>query len=76
MSSVPSDKGTYQSYNGTSMATPIVAGLVGMMRAYDPEIDAATAYKILHEQGKTVNDSDKVGRVIQPKATLERLINR
>lgn len=74
MSSVPSDKGTYQSYNGTSMATPIVAGLLGMMRAYDPDMDAKTAYDLLHSNGKTVKDTDKVGRVIQPKAVLEAVI--
>lgn len=74
MSSVPSDKGSYQAYNGTSMATPIVAGLLGMMRAYDPNIDAKTAYDLLHNNGKTVKDSDKVGRVIQPKAVLEAIV--
>ncbi|MCI4667376.1 MAG: S8 family serine peptidase [Bacteroidia bacterium] len=74
MSSVPSDKGTYLAYNGTSMATPIVAGLVGMMRAYDPDMDAKTAYDLLHNYGKTVKDSDKVGRVIQPKQVLEAVI--
>ncbi len=74
MSSVPLDKGRYLAYNGTSMAAPIVAGLVGMMRAYNPELSAKEAYKILHDQGKIVSDSDKVGRVIQPKAVLQAVI--
>ncbi|MEO0898447.1 MAG: S8 family serine peptidase [Bacteroidota bacterium] len=76
MSSVPSDKGNYLAYNGTSMATPIVAGLVGMMRAYNPDLSAKDAYSILNGTGIWVNDSDKVGKVIQPKAAIEEAIRK
>lgn len=72
LSSIPGSE--YQSYNGTSMATPIVAGLVGMMRAYKPNITAPEAYKILNSTGLTSPDGSKVGKVINPKAVLERVV--
>jgi thermitase len=72
MSSVPGSQ--YQSYNGTSMATPIVSGLVGILRSLDPDISAQQAYELLRETGREVRDSGKVGRVIQPAAAVERLL--
>lgn len=70
LSSVPGSE--YMSYNGTSMATPIVSGLVGMMRAYNPDITTEEVYKILNETGTSVKDSDKVGRVINPTEALQK----
>jgi thermitase len=72
MSSVP--QSGYQSYNGTSMATPIVSGLVGLMRAYRPELTTKEAYRILHHTGQKVRDSNKVGHVIDPKSALEAVM--
>jgi thermitase len=72
MSSIPGSN--YQSYNGTSMATPIVSGLVGIMRAYRPELTTKEAYRILHHTGTKVSDSDKVGNVIDPKAAIEAVM--
>ena len=69
LSSVPGSQ--YQSYNGTSMATPIVSGLVGIMKAFNPDITAAEAYKILEETGTTVSDSEKVGKVIDPVKAIQ-----
>lgn len=69
LSSIPGSD--YQSYNGTSMATPIVAGLVGMLCAYNPDLTAEEAYRILNQTGTQVRDSDKVGRVINPLAALQ-----
>lgn len=72
MSSVPGSR--YQAYNGTSMATPIVSGLVGLMRAYRPELTSKEAYRILHHSGRKVRDSDKVGHVIDPAAALQAVM--
>lgn len=72
LSSVPGSD--YQSYNGTSMATPIVSGLVGMLKSFRPELSDKEVYQILHQTGTTVKDSDKVGRVINPKAALEQVM--
>ncbi len=72
LSSVPGSK--YQSYNGTSMATPIVSGLVGIMRAIQPDITTAEVYELLVSTGATGEDVDKVGRLIQPQAVLQAML--
>ncbi len=72
LSSVPGSG--YQSYNGTSMATPLVSGLIGMMRAFQPDLTTEQAYKILNATGTRVKDSGKVGRVINPKAALQAVM--
>lgn len=72
LSSVPGSD--YQSYNGTSMATPIVSGLVGILRAFKPDLTAEQAYKILNGTGTKVKDSDKVGKVINPRSAIGSVI--
>ncbi len=54
----------YGPKSGTSMATPVVSGLLGIMRALNPDISPEEAYEILHDTGETVSDSPKVGRLI------------
>lgn len=72
LSTVPGSK--YQSYNGTSMATPIVSGLVGVMRALAPDLDTEEVYQLIHEHGYSGEDVEKVGRMIQPARVLEQLL--
>lgn len=74
MSSIPGSK--YQKFSGTSMATPIVSGLVGMMRAFNPNITTEEVYLILNSTGKDIRDSRKVGKLIQPKAVLEQMLGK
>ena len=71
LSSVPDSK--YQAYNGTSMATPIVAGLLGMMKAFQPDLTTEQAYDILKSTGTKVNDSGKVGKVINPLEAIKQV---
>ncbi|MEM7372149.1 MAG: S8 family serine peptidase [Bacteroidota bacterium] len=71
LSSVPSSK--YQSYNGTSMATPIVAGLVGMLKSFNPDLTTEQVYDILKSSGTKVKDSGKVGKVINPLEALKQV---
>ncbi|MCB0842820.1 MAG: S8 family serine peptidase [Bacteroidetes bacterium] len=71
LSSVPGSE--YQSYNGTSMATPIVSGLIGIMKSYNPSLTAEEVHKILVNTGKQVKDSDRVGKVINPRAAIEAI---
>ena len=65
---------TYAKKNGTSMATPVVAGLLGVMRALDPNLTAEDAYAILHETGTVGEDADRVGRVVNAEAALRALL--
>ncbi len=61
----------YGPKSGTSMATPVVSGLLGVMRAVNPNLSAEEAYKILHETGETLSDTDKVGRQINASEALK-----
>lgn len=64
-------KNGYEHKSGTSMATPMVAGLLGVMRAIHPNLTAEEAYTILHETGTVVEDTERVGRVINAEAALK-----
>ncbi len=64
---------TYGTLSGTSMATPQVAGLIGLMKSLRPELTTNEAYEILNSTGIPTKDNRKTGRFIQPKAALERL---
>jgi thermitase len=64
--------GTVQ-MSGTSMATPIVAGLLGIMRALDPGISAQRAYSILRDTGTPGPDARQVGKTINPLRALRQL---
>lgn len=68
--------GEYKALNGTSMATPIVSGLLGVIRAYMPDIKAEEAYKLVNETAQTVAASKEVGRVVDPLATLEKILGK
>lgn len=70
-STFPSNK--YVSLNGTSMATPYVAGLLGVMKSVDPSLTTEKAYKILKETGINTKDTNKTGKFIQPNKVLEKL---
>ena len=63
-------KNQYKPLSGTSMSTPMVTGLLGVMRSLNPELTAEQAYTILHETGFTVADTPRVGRVINAEAAI------
>ncbi len=65
----------YKELNGTSMATPMVAGLVGLMKAFRPELTTREVYQILHESGKSLGDGRGTGRMIQAADALERIMD-
>ena len=74
MSATP--KNGYAAWSGTSMATPMVSGLIGVMRSIDPSISAQEVYTILHETGATHQDHKKVGRTIDMNAAVEAVLAR
>jgi thermitase len=67
-------KNGYKPMSGTSMATPIVSGLIGVMKALHPDLTAEQAYTILHETGITVEDTPRIGRVINAEAALQAVL--
>ena len=64
----------YDAWNGTSMATPYVAGLIGLMKSINPDLTTSQAYEILSETGIDTGDTALTGRFIQPNEALKRLL--
>lgn len=69
LSTFPGNK--YKRFNGTSMAAPFVAGMIAVLKSYNPELDTKKAYEML-----TINN--KQGRlstvpVVQPNQIVDQL---
>jgi thermitase len=73
-STIPNDK--YTAFNGTSMATPYVAGLLGLLKSLDPELDTERAYRILQETGRATGNTAETGYLIQPGAAVKALVGK
>lgn len=65
----------YKELDGTSMATPMVAGLVGLMKAFRPELTTQEVHEILYETGKSLPDGEATGRMIQSADAIERVLD-
>ena len=72
-STIPGDR--YDTYNGTSMATPYVAGLLGLMKSYRPGLTTDQAYNILQKTGKGTQQTKQTGKLIQPAKALKQLLS-
>ena len=70
-STLPGNK--YASLNGTSMATPYVAGLVGLMKSLTPELTTIEAYQILNKTGKSTKSTQETGKLIFPAEAVKSL---
>ncbi len=68
--------GDYKLLSGTSMATPVVTGLLGIMRSIHPSLTAADAYGILHDTGTEVEATPMVGRVINAETAIRATLAR
>lgn len=64
----------YDAWNGTSMATPYVAGLLGLMKSLNPDLTTEQAYKILKETGMDTGSTDLTGRFIQPANAVSSVL--
>jgi thermitase len=73
-STIPSNK--YASFNGTSMATPYVAGLLGLMKSIKPKLTTKDAFELLKNNGKNTRDTKFTGQFIQPGNAVKALVER
>jgi thermitase len=64
-------KNEYKTLNGTSMATPYVSGLVGVMKSINPDLSTKEVYRILNESGISTKDDKRTGKFIQPAAAIQ-----
>lgn len=67
-------KNEYKFLSGTSMATPYVAGLLGLMKSINPKLDSKTAYQIIKETGIPTQATEKTGNFIQPAKAIEKVL--
>lgn len=65
----------YKTFNGTSMATPYVAGLVGILKSIQPDLTTKQVYAILNESGKNTNATKETGKLIQPAKAIQLVID-
>ncbi len=65
--------GGYEPKSGTSMATPLVAGLIGVMRSLKPKLTTSDVYKILEETADDHAAAAKIGRRVNAAAALKAL---
>jgi thermitase len=63
-------RGGYVRMSGTSMSTPIVSGLVGVMRSIDPSLSAADVYDILRDTGRDLEESAQIGKLVNASAAI------
>jgi len=71
-STVPGQE-KYDTFSGTSMATPAVAGLVGMMKSLRPELNAQQVYQILQSTGAETRNTAETGKLIQPAEAMKKV---
>lgn len=72
MSLAPGNR--YVPMNGTSMATPFVAGLIGILRSFEPELTTEEVYDLLHETGTRTASGQDIGRLINAEAALRQVL--
>jgi thermitase len=71
-STMPKNK--YASLSGTSMAAPHVAGLIALMKSFEPSINTAEAFEILNKTGLPTSSKQLTGKLIQSDKALKQLL--
>jgi subtilisin family serine protease len=61
----------YESMPGTSMAAPIISGVVALMKSIDPDITNQEIKDIFQETGKDLNPNYNIGPLVQVDKALK-----
>lgn len=70
---VPGNK--YVSWQGTSFAAPIIAGVVALMKSQNKDLTTSQIIKILQSTGKPVAGNPEIGNLVQIKDALVKAKN-
>lgn len=70
-STIPGNQ--YKAFNGTSMATPFVSGLVAILKSFQPDLTTQQVYDLINDNGKGLKQS-RTGNLIDPYNTLKNLM--
>ena len=63
----------YKAMNGTSMATPYVAGLIAIMKSISPELTVNDVYRIFEKTGIETQETELTGKMINPLDAIKEL---
>lgn len=74
MSTLPKDK--YGNLSGTSMATPLVAGLVAFLKSQDPSLTGAQIRALMQTTGAKVNIETACNCRVDAFASVDHLLNK
>jgi thermitase len=66
----------YAAHSGTSMATPFVSGLIGLMKSIRPDLTHRQAFEILNATGVPTRDTENTGKLVQPAAAVALLLRQ
>jgi thermitase len=74
MSTIPGDK--YSNMSGTSMATPLVAGIVGFLKAQDPTLTGVEIKALLQTTGAKVSIETACNCRVDAFAAVDTLLSK
>lgn len=72
MSTIPGNK--YKNLSGTSMATPLVAGLVGLLKSQDPNLTGKQIKALLQKTGAKVDIQTECNCRVDAASAMETLL--
>jgi len=71
-STIPGNQ--YAPFNGTSMASPYVAGLIALIKSIKPELTTEGVYDLINNSGMESSNTRITGKVINAGNVLDKLV--
>lgn len=68
-------KNSYKDLNGTSMATPFIAGLAGIIKSYQPDITTEELYELLESTAIETKSTKSTGKLPDALQAVNKLLN-
>ena len=71
-STIPGNQ--YAPFNGTSMASPYVTGLVALIKSVNPDLNTEEVFNLIHSTGLESSNTRITGKVINAGNVVEKLV--